>query len=161
MTAVTRPQNISAIYDSIYQQPSVFWHIHWHVFTDHVPAVGGQRVKNEMLGSCVGGWVYVLDDDTLMHPDLLRRTSDVIRDNPDCDAILFGRVEGGNVFPPELRVGMIDIGQAMLKRSLIGRERIPHQYDGDGHLICLVVPKARNAVYLSEPLSYYNRLRGG
>jgi len=159
LTAVTRPQNIPAIWESINSDWQGDWQVHWHVYQERLEAVGGQRVKNQMLNTCVGGWVYILDDDTLMHPDLLKRTSDVLYENPKADAILFGRIEGGNTFMPELRVGLIDVGQAMLRRSLIGKHRIPHQYDGDGQLLTEVVPQARQAIYLNEPLSFYNRLR--
>ena len=94
-----------------------------------------------------------------MHPRLLLRTAEVLDSNPEADAIFFARIENDRVIPPEVRVGGIDIGQVMVHRSLIGDARIPELYEGDGWFLQNLVHEAKQAVYLSEPLSYYNRLR--
>jgi len=161
LTAVTRPSNLERVYDSIYSQDHSFWTVFWHLLHLDAPSVGGQKVKNLLLDATrpEDGWVYVLDDDTMMHPQFLDRTADVIDANPDCEVIFVGRSDHGNLFMPEVKVGAIDICQALIRRDLINDLRIPDLYDGDGWFLQALIDKAVEAVYLPESLSFYNLLR--
>jgi hypothetical protein len=157
LTACTRPWNLPRIADSIYAFQRENVEVHWHIGHDDEPAVGGQRIKNRLLDDITNGWVYVLDDDTLMHPELLYRLPDLCR---RCDVVLFAQVRGELVHNPQLLRGCIDVGQAVIRRSTIGKTRIPDFYDGDGWFLEAVCGKARNVKYLNQPLSFYNLLEG-
>jgi len=162
LTAVTRPENFNAIYNSIYDSNHHDWQIYWHLLHLDGDHIGGQKVKNllfEVLDDEQDGWVYVLDDDTLMHPAFLSRTAALINANPEADVFFFARVDHGNVFQPDVKVGSIDIGQALIHLSLVGDLRLPELYDGDGWFLEGIRQAADQAVYVNEPLSFYNRLR--
>ena len=158
LTACSRPENLGPVGDSVFAWPHPGVDLVWHVTHEEKPHVGGQFLKNKLLSQVSSGYVVFLDDDTTMHPNLVNRLTETF-DTGVYDAVLYGRVEHGSVFPPRLEVGHIDIGQACLSRRLIGNHRIPETYDGDGHFLIDVVAEAKNAIYLSEPLSFYNRLR--
>lgn len=121
--------------------------------------VGGQRIKNEILSSIKDGWVWVLDDDTTVHEDLFRvvsanRNHDAVvvsQDRPDMGAVLVASREN-------IRVSGIDIGQAVIRREVIGDARIPETYDGDGSFLQEVLAEA-NVAFVEESLSLYNSLR--
>jgi len=54
-------------------------------------------------------------------------------------------------------VGGIDIGQAIIRRDVIGDRRIPESYAGDGEFLSSVLA-GRNVVYLPRVLCYHNAL---
>jgi hypothetical protein len=158
LTAVTRPRNLERVYDSIYSVEHPSWRVFWHILHLSNPFVGGQVVKNYLLDETPGGWVYVLDDDTIMHPEFLGRTAETIELHPDADVIFFARIDRGTTWAPEIAVGSVDIGQALMRRELIADLRIPDLYEGDGQFLEKVLDRAKESVYLSDPLCFYNLL---
>ena len=100
-----------------------------------------------------------LDDDTLCHRDLL---TTLLR-HLDRDAMVVSqeRTDGQRRLKsePESAVqGRIDIGQAIMRRGLIGDDRIPETYEGDGAFLELVLARGEVA-FVDEVLSVYNQLR--
>lgn len=158
LTAVTRPHNLPVLQASIAAAATDDVHVIWHQRSDpDRTAVGGQRLKNEMLDEIDNGWVYVLDDDTIMHPDLLR-TIFLYR---KADAILVAQERVDRVLhpaPANLQVGEVDIGQAVLRRDLIGLERIPEVYEGDGIFLRGLLAEAPGVVFVDRVLSTHNAL---
>ena len=61
--------------------------------------------------------------------------------------------------PENVKVGHIDAAQAILRRDLIGDQRWPHRYTGDGRLLKQLIPQLKSVIYLDELLAYHNRLR--
>jgi hypothetical protein len=164
LTAVTRPGYLPLLAESIADAsaPDTFdvcWH--WRFDTDR-RHVGGQALKNEMLDGISDGWVWVLDDDTLVHPLLFATVADAIREAPRARAVVVSqsRTDGRVLHAHEdnVRVGSIDIGQAVLRRDLIGTLRIPETYEGDGELLEALLPSCAGVLYIDEVLSCHNAL---
>lgn len=163
LTACTRPENLNDVWYSIYTSKrrthvQLRWLIRYDRAGEHI---GGQHLKNEMLGDVDDGWVWVCDDDTIAHPEFIPR---LVREENGWDAIVVsqlradGRVLGAS--PENVRVGGIDIGQVALRRELVGDHRIPIDYNGDGMFLERVLAGA-NVLFIDEELSYHNKLRPG
>lgn len=128
LTAVSRPENLpriaKSLADAMARAPEV--QVHWRFRFDlERQHVGGQALKNALLENVPDDeWVWALDDDTLAHEDVLLLASTFT----NRDAIVFSQLRtDGRVLPahPDSVVpGSIDIGQAFLRRSLIGRAHV-------------------------------------
>lgn len=159
LTAVSRPGNLPALAESLSfaaagSQAEIIWHWRFDLDQTHV---GGQQLKNEMLDGITGGYVWVLDDDTLVHPDLFRRA---LATEAPAVVVSQQRTDGRvlHAHPDYVCPGQIDIGQAVLSRELIGRRRIPLAYDGDGAFLQTVLAGRRDTRYIDEILSFHNSL---
>jgi hypothetical protein len=165
LTAVTRPGNLpllaESLADSTTPDVDLCWHWRFDLERRHI---GGQHLKNLMLGVIRDGWVWVLDDDTLVHPLMLATIANVVEGSPHVRAIIVsqersdGRVHSAR--EDNVRVGSIDIGQAVLRRDLIGTLRIPETYEGDGEFLISLLSTCANVVYVDQPLSLHNALSG-
>lgn len=158
LTACSRPGLLPAVARSIDIASNVAWEVCWHVRLDFARThVGGQRLKNMMLDQIEDGWVCFLDDDTLMHPELLRRAAQY----QDADAVVVSqRRADGRVLRSgreNVRVGSIDIGQALIRRDTVGDHRLPEMYEGDG-VFLMAVLSAPTVVFLPDVLSDHNAL---
>ncbi len=166
LTAVTRPDNLPQIEDSIkVADERDELHVVWHKYPDlERKYVGGQRPKNQMLAFIEDGWVCILDDDTVMHPSFLRRVYRAHRQNPYADAIVVSQRRTTGVVlqacPENMEVGKVDAGQVLIKRSLIGDLRIPETYAGDGEWIEALLRYEPSVVFLPQVLSLHNALSG-
>ena len=156
LTACSRPENLERVARSLAATPC-----HWHVrFDIERQYVGGQEVKNVLLDEIHDGWVFFLDDDTLMHPKLYRRLGTLFEEGgPDAFVVSQRHSVLGilHAAPENVHVGGIDIGQVVARRTLIGDTRIPNTYWGDGEFWSEILPKGK-VVYLDEVLSYQNAL---
>lgn len=183
LTPVTRPENLPAIEESLNIARAVVpaidveWHVAYDLGRRHV---GGWTLRNAMLDKIPedSGWVWLLDDDTIAHPDVLSRFDAYA--TPDVDAVVFEqeRPDGwhrGCADPAKLRNGdrrdligpddcVFDTGQAILRRSLIGSYRFRDVRAADGYLWDDVLAPAHasgRVAFVREILAYYNRLRPG
>lgn len=162
LTAVTRPQHLGLLAASLAAAATtgvqVMWHWAFDLAHEHV---GGQHVKNRMLDDVQDGWVWVLDDDTLAHPQIFHRLVGAVEDDPAVEAVIVSQHRRERppllAAPANVRVGWIDIGQAVMRRDLIGDHRIPEIYDGDGEFLTMVLAGARCA-WEAEVMSYHNAL---
>lgn len=160
ITAITRPSNLGEIAASLAAagaaaRVDIVWHWAWDLHREHV---GGQAVKNRALDWIVDGWVWMLDDDTVAHSEVITTWREYAH---DCDAVIFDQVrtDGRYLIASEndARVGHIDIGQAFIRRILIGDHRLPEHYDGDGMFLEAVLPECRTR-FVNRPLTFHNRL---
>jgi len=163
LTAVTRPGNLGVIADSIAAASSPEWEICWHLRFDPMRTnVGGHEQKNMMLDGIEDGWCWILDDDTTMHPHLLRQLTEVLTRQPDALALVVSqdRQDGRHLVAAEenVRVCSIDAGQAIMRRDFIGDHRLPLNPVGDGEWLCGLLPGKDGVVYLDETLSIHNAL---
>ncbi len=167
LTAVTRPDNLPDIEDSIFAAkdlaPDV--QVEWHRYPDEAREfVGGQRPKNIMLGRIDSGWVCILDDDTLMHPSFLRRVARAHKQNPDARAIIVSQRRTTGVVlkaaAANMKVGSVDAGQAVLRRDFVGNTLIPETYAGDGEWLQLLLTGSPFVHFLPQVLSLHNALSG-
>lgn len=162
VTAITRPENLPRICSSlsagcVHARCDLVWH--WRHDFEHAH-VGGQKPKNDALDVIKDGWVWFLDDDTLADariPSIVASFDDRV----EVDAFVVSqRRADGYVLAAgaeHVRVGSIDIGQAIIRRSAIGTQRIPETYVGDGVFLEAVLP-ACNTVYLPLVASSHNAL---
>jgi hypothetical protein len=164
LTAVSRPENLQAVEASLDvaadNAPGVRMTWHWRLDVER-QHVGGQAIKNQMLDEIKDGWVWVLDDDTTAHPDVLAAVEGVMGARPEAVIVSQQRTDGRVLLaqPSWMVPGGVDIGQAFLRRDLIGDHRIPESYEGDGEFIQAVLAGAR-ALYVPEVLSLHNALSG-
>lgn len=183
VTACTRPENIERIHASFGSTP-VHWIIiedadalgtrrvtappsihkitvlsYSNKLSSHV---GGQCLKNRgidfVLSTSKEEWIYFLDDDTIMLPHFMEWMRGFMIGS--CPPIIaFGQhLEGGGARgAQELVATKVDQGQYILKTSIIGGERIPIDYRGDGMFIEKLAKS--NPVWRHNwPLCFYNRL---
>lgn len=163
LTAVSRPANLALVAESLARAseraPNV--QIAWRWVLDLSRAhIGGQALKNEMLDEVPEGeWVWVLDDDTLAHEDVLLMAASF----QNYDAIVFSQQRSdGRILtarPENVVVGSIDIGQAFLRRELIAEHRLPIDYNADGMFLGAVLAGA-NVLYHPAALSLHNAISG-
>jgi hypothetical protein len=160
LTACTRPGNLRAVAESIMAATCDPWDVTWHIRFDPAQQhVGGQRLKNEMLDQIEDGWVCFLDDDTTMHPEFLQRMAEAVKDSGA--VVVSQQRQDGRVLVAaheHLQVGLVDIGQAFIARSLISGTRIPEHYEGDGMFLQAVLANWPAVAYLPEILSEHNAL---
>ena len=162
LTACTRPQNLPLLANSIEAAMCEPWEVCWHLrFDPELWHVGGQRLKNDMLDQISDGWVCFLDDDTIMHPLLLHLAARWSR-HADIVAVVVAqsRADGRTLHAAEenVRVGEIDIGQVVLRRDLIGDDRLPLDYEGDGMFLSNILIGEPGVVYIDEVFSFHNKL---
>lgn len=162
ITAVTRPKNLSQIADSISVAAlNAGCDIKWYwKFDMQKTAIGGHRIKNELLNQIEEGWVWFLDDDTVAHPDILSSLRGAAENGYDALVVSQSR--------PDLSIlkacqkncvrNKIDIGQAIIQRHIIGESKMSEElYNGDGIFLEEVMPRA-NVLYLDKVLSLHNAI---
>ena len=165
LTAVTRPENLALLADSLVDALHCGFQVCWHIIEDvERTAVGGQALKNRMLDASSDGWVWVLDDDNLAHPQFFGALAELLAIHPEAGAFVVSQqLAGGSVRHAEaaaMQVNGVDIAQVVFKRNLIGDARLDLSYGGDGLLIeQLYRDNPAYFVFVSEVLCYYNRLR--
>ena len=163
MTACTRPHNLPVIAESIQAAMCDPWEVCWHIRFDLAREhVGGHKLKMDMLDQITDGWVLFLDDDTAMHPDVLR----YVAEHLDAAGVVVSQDRTASLghmlvaAPQNMRLGGVDIGQVVLRRSLIGDTDMPPYYGGDGTFLHGILHGRSDVVYLPEVLSLYNALEG-
>lgn len=109
-------------------------------------------------------WVYVLDDDNIIHPDFFSSVREVIK-NTDAEGIIFSQVYGKEslireALPENVKVCHIDMAQFLLKKSLIKQNRlVNYRYEADGIFIeKLFNENKEKFCFQSKVLCYYNFL---
>lgn len=113
-------------------------------------------INSDVPDNAFGKYVYFLDDDTLLHPDLYQTINELKNDfihfnqqNPD----------GSHRIGGAIKLNQVDTGSVVAKLSLIGQQRwIVNAYNGDGMFWEGVFSRAKNPVYVNKFLSVYNQL---
>ena len=110
-----------------------------------------------------GQWVYVLDDDNVLHFNFYLINEHI--KNKNCDLIVFAQQVNkqdvrliNNVF--DITVQKVDNGQFMVRRNAVGNLRYWPVYRGDGYFATeiriLTYECGRNITILPFIASYYN-----
>lgn len=192
LTRCTRPQNLLQIRDSVLLRCE--FELHWHILFDtscvsqpdvpllcqlsHSPihlrffqgAKGdlGVSYLNQVLGEIDSGYVYVLDDDTLLHENFYHRVyHEIVRHRKQI--LVFDQWVGGRDFsglmtrqavPENMRVQGVDFGQIVFDVTVSrGRPLRNFEYKNDGYFIQqLWEDLAQEFLFVQETLCYYNRL---
>jgi glycosyltransferase involved in cell wall biosynthesis len=124
----------------------------------------GHDLINKILDK-IQGWVYVLDDDNIIHDNLLK-----IDLNSNYKGYFFNQWIGGIDFtglderiaiPENIRVGGIDMAQILVHTDLIGSNRLPtNQYVADGIWITNIYQDHPDKFkFIDEICCYYNYLQ--
>lgn len=177
ITPCSRPQNIEVI------RRSINFPCRWFVVydSDLVPddaltdpaiinmavkgGVAGKQQCNAALDVITDGWVYVLDDDNLIHPDFYATVDRIVEQMPHLNAVLLAQQTGHGireVSPRSVRVGGIDQAQYIIRRDIIGNLRFVDKYEADGIMIEAIYQNTDQSLfyfYNKEAVTYYNKLR--
>ena len=101
-------------------------------------------------------YVYFLDDDTTLHPDLFSQVKDL-----NHDFIHFNQVtpDGKPRIGGLVKVNHIDTGSVLAKLNLISDIRWKTDlYNADGYFWEAAFARAKSPLYINKPLSIYNSL---
>lgn len=151
------PGNIGQLEIVVLSEPSVR--------SGSAVSASGNLQRNVGLDHAGDGWVCFLDDDTVLHPDLLKHIGPICLRNPMVNIIVDQSFSGGAIrcsaSPQNIRCLGIDSGQAFLSRSLIGDKRWPlMNYDADWQFIAEVYRSDPSSFeFVNVPVSVYNYLR--
>ena len=164
LTAVSRPANLPLVAESLARAseraPNVQIAWRWTLDLER-RHVGGQALKNDLLEQVPEDeWVWILDDDTLAHEDAILMAASF----QNYDAIVFSQLRSdGRILPAKAEncvVGSIDIGQAFMRRALIGEHRLPIDYNADGMFLGAVLAPPADVLYHPAALSLHNAISG-
>ena len=133
-------------------------------------SVAGKAQINQALdkisGSATGdnGWVWVLDDDNVAHPEFFRELYRILKFGPDYRGVAFAQQsrEGVRAVGPDtMKECGIDQAQFVLRRDLIGDERYLQKYTADGEFAERLYKKSVGQWCFCQepPLTYYNWLK--
>jgi hypothetical protein len=168
LTAVTRPENLPKLAESLIPAATAGVEFAWHLGYDlERRHVAGQAVKNRLLDRISPGrdWVWILDDDNTAHPEFFRRLTETVAANPDLRLIACTQtVPSGwcrTIDPESLKACRIDAAQAVIRRDAIGDHRLREVYAGDSHWIEAIAKTLQpdQIGYIHEPVVRYNWLR--
>lgn len=194
ITRCSRTKNLLKVKDSIFNQSgNVIWYVYFDTtilkdidaellselqddkiklfFKRSIPGDYGHQFINEAIDSIKDGWVYVLDDDNVLHEDFISTLTKYISENPDKRAFIFDQKVDGKDFtkldvrvakPENMRVQHIDMAQFLLKRDLISDKRLRFgDYKADGYFIEEIFnTNPEDFLFINQILSYYNFLVG-
>jgi hypothetical protein len=121
-------------------------------------SIAGHAQRNFANRLISDGYVFQLDDDTILHPDFWESVK-----NCNEDIVSWAQLtEKGHPRLPAgcFLVGAIDSGSFMVKRSVIGDlQWDASRYDADGYFAQQVVARTTSQRKIERHLSYYNYLR--
>lgn len=162
ITAISRPENIDKVCRTLvpatmYCKNTKFvWH--WIFDIRRSGIAYAHQIKNQMVDDIQDGWVWILDDDTSVHPDIFLEFEKDI----NCDAFVVcqKRADGRILIasPENNRVDHIDSNQAIIRRSTIGDHRMTEDYAGDGYFLEAVLKDCNYIRYSDKILCYHNML---
>jgi len=193
LTRCTRPQNIPEIIRSV-SAAGEFFDVRWLVIfdtsrlkdidADTLAALGaagaatrfepgepgdfGHGLVNRALDSIREGWVYILDDDNVVHPDFWARVEwHAGQPGFSARAVVFNQRVDGKDFtgqdvrhagPENMRVGGVDSAQMLLRRDLVGDARLRRgTYVADSILGQeLYEASPGDFLFVDEELCHYN-----
>lgn len=191
ITRCSRPNNLLEVSKSVFNTDKfdVIWHLIFDTnvikeinvelllhlqslntkikFEQSIQGDHGHQMVNHCIDDIQDGWVYMLDDDNILHSDFYDRIDDVIKNNTDKRGIIFNQKIGGIDFtgqdirfcsPENVKVSKIDMAQFLLRRDFIGDSRIVlGQYVGDGIFIeSIYKENTEEFIFINEILCYYN-----
>ncbi|GIW59045.1 MAG: hypothetical protein KatS3mg087_0111 [Patescibacteria group bacterium] len=181
ITPVSRPHLLPQIADSIregFKQIKPVWYC---CFDKNIPIVDkplginiaywdavkesgcwGYNCRNQILNLFKSGWVYFLDDDNLIHPNMEEVFLRALEAYPECRWFVFRQIRSsGDIYLYETdqpRLGTIDMGQCILDRELIGGLQFENKYAADGVFYEQLAQRYK-PIAISEAAVYYNALR--
>ena len=179
ITACSRPQNLSKLFESMNFDLIKKWYIiydtskgrtYTHAYEDNSKILEIDHNEHGMCGHpqinfalklVTEGYVYVLDDDNIMHPDFWRVLPTMDQE------FIYTWNQLRRVKPPRVMLGndvrpnKIDTAQFIVPRKYIGDiEWMPNKRGGDGKFISDVKAKWPDSFkFIGRNLCYFNYLR--
>lgn len=189
LTRCTRPQNLLQISKTIFTD---LFEINWYILFDtnkikdidisllmeltklgakikyskSEPNSFGYNIINEILDEITDGWVYILDDDNIIHPDFYNildefidaNTYGVLVFNQKVDGKDFTKLDIREANPENMKIGGVDIAQVLIHIGDYGdTRRFNNAYTADGELIeKLFEEKKDDFIFIQTELCYYN-----
>lgn len=121
-------------------------------------------MRNEVFEQITNGYVHVLDDDNILHPNFWRLVEENIKPEKPC--VLVGHQVFKNNMPrltgaPEnMRVCQVDSASIVWDRALQGDIMWNDTYECDGWFVEEMMRRHSDKfIYCNENISYYNYLR--
>ncbi len=160
LTPVTRPQNLVEVGRSLerWGEVDMTWHLKFDWFKR---SLGGYALRNRMLDDIHDGYVWCLDDDCTAHPKLYQTVRKLARGDAPAIVVSQQREDGGilHAKPENLMVDYIDIGQAVIRRDVIGDHRYrTDEYAADGVFLEAVLGHVP-VVFVDQVLSFHNNIQ--
>lgn len=184
ITRYSREGSLQSLSDSLSIGPR-FFNIIWHIVADGRKITECEKMQshirrdfsvcpmkdsdvmgaqlNQALDEISDGWVWVLDDDNLVHPDFFRELFRCIINHEGKSAFAFAQDTAGgvrSVGPETMKECSIDQAQFVIHRTLIGDDRYAQRYTADGEFaerLCSKHPEGWE--FINTPCTYYNKLR--
>jgi len=182
ITAVSRPENLELVHKSIFIG-TVFSKIEyeWFIVEDGNSLVGkkflsnirylsyptggvcGHPQINKALDEIDSGYVYILDDDNILHNNLFVMAQKLLGDSNK--ALISTQIYKNGIIrlSPEadnIKRCHIDSAQFLVPRDMIGNLRWENQKEADGIFFSKIYKKYKERfVITDEILCYYNYLR--
>lgn len=116
-----------------------------------------------LIASIPGGWLFAVDDDNRMHPELPARLGWLVQEYPDARAFVFDQAypqKADGVLrarPQHMHPGSVDGGQVALQATFAQSLPWPARECGDGEYLSALYRQASHAfVFVNEVLTYHN-----
>jgi hypothetical protein len=140
--------------------------VHGIFVNDPTNVVGKAQLNRVIELSNPSDWIYALDDDNILHVDFFAEFTKAIKDNPDKEVVVFNQFVGGKDFtglqfreakPENTKYQGIDQAQFVHTVSVLGDERYPMHYAGDGLMIEKIYASTpEKFLFIDKILCYYN-----
>jgi hypothetical protein len=189
LTRCTRLENLEAIAECLaYRTPNIEWWVLFYKgeaeaakpYLDNIdyaePWVFKSKIKRDDNKEAFGidllndlvepngevTYIYVLDDDNLIHPDFLDTWGQIV---PNKKAYVFNQaLPNGDTriaAPENMEVGKVDMGQVVIHASLLKKNNyFSLGYTGDGITFeALHKSDPEEFEFINETVTYYNRLK--
>jgi hypothetical protein len=163
VTPCSRPGNLPHVAESLKLLDG--FRVAWHVVYSQGGTLGGPE-RNEGIEAVTDpdAWVYFLDDDNAIHPDLSRSLLRAVKEHPAAVGFVFGQERADQPMPANVFPGPaeIDTAQFVFRRSAIGNVR----WDDNGRLGDYRFFKSIRAadpgdvIAIPESVTYWNALNG-
>jgi len=192
ITPCSRDYNLDALHNSIVQaNVQEHFDVNWYIRIDRLKlpklnvislpmsrltitvGVGedgspGNKLRNQALDLIASGWVMFLDDDNIVHPEMLDTFWYHTTKHKEAHAFIFSSAVGPDG-KEHVRTRMdgiapdhIDTAQFIVSRHLIGDERWdPEAYNADGVFITDLYKRGKETFVLIDGTVYYNALNKG
>lgn len=194
ITRCTRTSNLLKIKEGVLNTPSGV-NVNWHIVFDtgalkdidaetlseltssnkvNLHFVKGQRggllypESSEIIRSIKGGWIYLLDDDNILHKDFYKVIKESVKVNAGALVHIVSQKVDGKDFtgldireasPENTAFQKIDVAQMVINRSIFDEFSFSANYAADGFFIEEVFKKYPDAfVWIKKVLSHYNYL---
>lgn len=139
-------------------------------FINSTPGDYGHQMLNKAISDTKDGFLYILDDDNIIHEDFYDSLYDTITNNLDKRGFVFHQKIAGKDFtgldiriaiPESMRVSGVDSAQYVLRRDLIGDIRlVPMNYIADSIFAEEVYKNnPSDFCFIDKVLCYYNYLQ--